>query len=397
MRRLLMSLTALALLAALGSAQAVEVRFYPTKLRPYELDPTHGLRSIVLQNIAIINDGKTDATMSQVEIEVIERGVPYEVKTLRAAELDRVAATGAKLQSSGMLAMLGFQFGGKALLPGKTTLSPTRVLKPGQALLVTQVVIAIGGTRDAVRVNASTQNGMGEATAFISTESWTEFSLPLEGRWYDGSGPSLHTHHRWAVPEEFAHDFMRIGADSLPYSGDGTQFTDYYAYGQPVLAAADGQVVVVLADESEDATLMQRAGESLDLYLTRIVGRQNEQLQRGARGIVGNHVIIKHTTEHGPEFSLYAHLKPGSVLVKPDDLVKRGQQIAAVGSSGSSTEPHLHFQVCDAPDPLMCAGIPAKFVNIEIYGALQPRQLQSGDIVRNMKVDTPPQVDTPPK
>jgi hypothetical protein len=82
---------------------------------------------------------------------------------------------------------------------------------------------------------------------------------------------------------------------------------------------------------------------------------------------------------------VYAHLKPGSVLVKPDEVVTRGQQIAAVGSSGSSTEPHLHFQVCDAPDPLLCAGIPARFENIEIYGALQERQLQSGDLVRNKK------------
>jgi murein DD-endopeptidase MepM/ murein hydrolase activator NlpD len=381
MRRLLMSLTALGLLAALGSAHAVEIRFYPAKVRPYELDATHGVRSLVLQNMAIINDGKTDATINQVEFEVIERGVPFEVKTLRAAELDRAAAAGAKLQSSGMLALLEFQFGSKTLLPRNTTLSATRVLKPGQALLVTQVVIAISGSRDAVRVNASTQSSMGEATVFIATPSRMTFSLPLEGMWYDGAGPSLHTHHRWAVPEEFAHDFVRIGAEGLPYSGDGTHFANYYAYGQAVLAAANGQVVAVLNDEPEDESLLQKADESLDAYVGRIVARQNEQLKRGTRGIVGNHVIIK----HGTEFSVYAHLKPGSVLVKPDEVVTRGQQIAAVGSSGSSTEPHLHFQVCDAPDPLLCAGIPARFENIEIYGALQERQLQSGDLVRNKK------------
>lgn len=386
MRRMLMSLTALGLLAVLGTAQAVEIHFYPAKVRTYELDAARGVSSLVLQNMAIINDGKTDVSISYVEIEVIERGVPFESRTMRAADLDRAAAAGAKLQSSGMLGLLEFQFGGKALLPRNVSLSATRVLKPGTALLVTQQVIAINGTRDAVRVNVQTQAGMGEATVFISTPSRTTFALQLEGMWYDGSGPSLHTHHRWAVPEEFAHDFTRIGADGLPYSGDGTQFADYYAYGQPVLAAADGQVVAILNDEPEDATLMQRAGEPLQAYLQRIVERQGEQLKRGTRGLAGNHVII----QHGGEYSLYAHLKPGSVLVKPDDRVTRGQQIASVGSSGSSTEPHLHFQVCDAPDALACAGIPARFENVEIYGALQPRQLQSGDLVRNKKSDAVP-------
>lgn len=381
MRRILTTLTAFGLLAAFGTAHAVEVHFYPAKVRAYELAGAQGVRSLVLHNIAIINTGKTNETINQVELEVIERGVPYEVKTLRASELDRAAATGAKMQSSGMLALLEFQFGGKALMPKNTTLSPTRVLKPGQALLVTNVVIAISGSRDGVRVNASTQTGMGEATVFIAPPSQTKFSLPLEGMWYDGSGPTLHTHHRWAVPEEFAHDFVRIGAEGLAYSGDGTHFADYYAYGQPVLAAADGQVVAVVNDEPEDEGLLQRVGEPLDLYMQRIVGRQTEQLKQGSRGIVGNHVIIK----HGGEYSLYAHLKPGSVLVKPDQSVTRGQQIAAVGNSGSSTEPHLHFQVCDAPDALMCAGIPARFANIEIYGAMDERELQSGDLVRNKK------------
>src|SRR5512138_555878 len=119
MRRLLMSLTAFGLLAALGTAQAVEIRFYPAKIRPYELDAAHGIRSLVLQNMVIINDGKTDVNILQVELEVIDRGVPFEVKTLRAADLDRAAAMGAKLQSSGMLDLLQFQFGGKALLPKK--------------------------------------------------------------------------------------------------------------------------------------------------------------------------------------------------------------------------------------------------------------------------------------
>jgi murein DD-endopeptidase MepM/ murein hydrolase activator NlpD len=383
MRRMLMSLTALCSLAALGQALALEVRFYPAeKVRAYELDADRGVRSIVLQNVAIINDGEKDVTLSQVMLEVTERGVTQEIKPLRAADLDRMAAAGAGLQSSGMLNTLAFQFGGSALLPKGISLSGTRVLKPGTALLIPQQVLTYSGKRDGIRVNVQTTIGMKEATLFILTStSQAAFALPFDGMWYDGAGPSLHSHHRWAVPQEFAHDFMRLGADGLSYSGEGKSFTDYYAYGQPVLAAADGQVVAVLDGEPEDVGLLQQPGEPLQTYVQRIVERQNQQLTRGARGIIGNHIVIR----HGDEYSFYAHLRPGSLRVKVEDTVTRGQPIAAVGSSGSSTEPHLHFHVCDGPDVMACAGIPAKFENVEIYGALTVRQPQSGDLVRNRK------------
>ena len=192
MRRMLMSLTALCSLAALDAAQALEVRFYPAgKVRAYELDADRGVRSVVLQNIAIINDGDTDVTISQVMLEVTERGVTQEIKPLRVADLDRMVAAGAGLQSSGMLSTLAFQFGGSALLPKGISLSGTRVLKPGTALLVPQQVLAYSGKRDGIRVNVQTTTGMKEATLFISTlPSHTSFALPLDGMWYDGAGPS---------------------------------------------------------------------------------------------------------------------------------------------------------------------------------------------------------------
>jgi hypothetical protein len=72
----------------------------------------------------------------------------------------------------------------------------------------------------------------------------------------------------------------------------------------------------------------------------------------------GNHVILDH---RNGEFTLYAHLRRGSITVKPGQAVSRGQEIGRCGNSGGSTAPHLHFQLMDGRDLNTARGIPPVF------------------------------------
>jgi murein DD-endopeptidase MepM/ murein hydrolase activator NlpD len=252
-----------------------------------------------------------------------------------------------------------------------------------QALLIASQVFAFNGGRDTlrVRVHGNVEGHVTEFTGSIPIKSefaQNKYIFPLRGVWYVGNGASFHTGHRWAVPEEFALDIAKIGETGLSHKGDGTRFDDYYAYGADVLAAADGRVISAANDQPEDPSAMQQPNETQEAYFARLQREQGERLAKGVTAITGNYVMIDHGKN---EYSLYAHLQPGSLRVHVGDEVKAGKVIGKLGSSGNSREPHLHFHVCDKPNPLMCAGIPVNFSNVTIQWADLPRPIQSGDVV----------------
>ncbi|WP_188206691.1 murein hydrolase activator EnvC family protein [Alkalibacillus aidingensis] len=60
-------------------------------------------------------------------------------------------------------------------------------------------------------------------------------------------------------------------------------------------------------------------------------------------GGFGNAVFVSHVV-NGEQFdTVYAHLQ--SVQVNPGQTVSQGQQVGTMGSTGSSTGPHLHFEI----------------------------------------------------
>ena len=60
----------------------------------------------------------------------------------------------------------------------------------------------------------------------------------------------------------------------------------------------------------------------------------------------GNFTVIDHGTINGRRITTcYAH--QARFLVKPGDVVAKGQKIGIIGATGYATGPHLHFEVRD--------------------------------------------------
>jgi murein DD-endopeptidase MepM/ murein hydrolase activator NlpD/small nuclear ribonucleoprotein (snRNP)-like protein len=183
-------------------------------------------------------------------------------------------------------------------------------------------------------------------------------SSPLTGSdWVAANGPSNTSPHRRAlipingrayISQRFAIDWVQLNPDGKTYTGDPSDNKNYRAYGAEIHAVADGVVT-----QTKDGLPQNPPGaKSLAVPLS-------------LETIGGNHVIM----EIGDGlYAFYAHMQPGSVRVKVGDKVRRGQVLGLLGNTGNSSEPHLHFQICDANSELGSEGLPYAFASFEVLG-----------------------------
>ena len=87
-------------------------------------------------------------------------------------------------------------------------------------------------------------------------------------------------------------------------------------------------------------------------------------------GGYGNYIMIQHSDGN---FTVYAHLHQGTILVKDGDTVKQGQVIAKMGSSGQSTGTHLHFEIREGSRNNTSAVDPLNYIDPD-----NPRPISSG-------------------
>jgi murein DD-endopeptidase MepM/ murein hydrolase activator NlpD len=72
----------------------------------------------------------------------------------------------------------------------------------------------------------------------------------------------------------------------------------------------------------------------------------------GSDPVLGNYILIRHQISYS---TLYGHLS--HVWVSRGDTVTRGQRIGAVGNTGKSTGPHLHFEIRRGGVPINAWGL----------------------------------------
>jgi hypothetical protein len=133
---------------------------------------------------------------------------------------------------------------------------------------------------------------------------------------HGGSRAALNAHHS-VEAQSYALDIVAIGP--LGFRADGllpASPESYVVFGKPVYAPCAGRVLAV-HDEEIDRSPPDRDPEHP----------------------AGNFVVLG----CGDASIVLAHLKRGSVVVRPNDELARGARIASVGNSGNTSEPHLHL------------------------------------------------------
>ncbi|MGA7217707.1 MAG: M23 family metallopeptidase [Candidatus Sulfotelmatobacter sp.] len=176
-------------------------------------------------------------------------------------------------------------------------------------------------------------------TAFFRYQTQTALHLPFANEWYVywGGRSAARNKHVLTKDQRFAYDFLILagGRSRQSYRTSGEANSDYYCFGLPIYAPADGRVVSVENEIFDNAP-----------------GEMN------AKAALGNYVILDHGCA---EFSFLAHLRQRTVAVHYDQWVRSGQMLGQCGNSGNSSEPHLHYHLQNTSVPFEGDGLPAFF------------------------------------
>ena len=191
---------------------------------------------------------------------------------------------------------------------------------------------------------------VGASVAFPLRGEWTALHTPAE------RVPSHGTDH---FGQRYAYDFARLlGPYKKAYDSSVwrhvfgvVRASDCYGWGETVYAPFGGEVVAAGDDWPDRLTL------NLPRDLLRVSFFAEDATPEDFRPLTGNYVLL----EGEPGVALFAHLRRGSLRVRAGQMVTEGDALGAVGNSGNTTSPHLHFHLMDGRDPFKARGLPCRF------------------------------------
>lgn len=283
------------------------------------------------------------------------------------------AASGSPFGVSGVVSMSGVDVSKQVYLFSKPATTDdasfSSTLPPGQAGALYLDIPVTASTRLpaylGLRLASTMALAPGKDVAFkttgrpmpVSCDPVIVLAPPLRGPgWVDGNGCcKVVSPHRWVLlpvsgsehpAEQFAIDFVQVDARGKLFAGPMSDIASWLYYGADVLAAGAGTVVEVV-DGLPDG----------------VPGKNPVTVETATAA--GNHVIVDMGSDR---YALYAHLKPGSVAVKVGQAVAQGDRLGALGDSGNSDAPHLHFHVTDRPSALDATGVPFVFDRMRLAG-----------------------------
>jgi murein DD-endopeptidase MepM/ murein hydrolase activator NlpD len=158
--------------------------------------------------------------------------------------------------------------------------------------------------------------------------------------------------------------------NKLGYGLDFQQTSEEGQGNQHMLAVADGTVVAT----ANDVTCNSARPSCL-------VGWDDYSTNCPSNDGAGNYVVLAHPDG---TYSLYAHLKSGSVQVAPNQIVRQGEFLAIQGHSGSANSPtgyrkcgdHLHYQRQTGP-AVWSQSVPTDFQELTCFPSCMTAHLSA--------------------
>lgn len=166
-------------------------------------------------------------------------------------------------------------------------------------------------------------------------------AFPVRGRFQLASG-----YFEWALDTHNGYDGYCLDIVMIDENGGKLKkgptnggLDVILSFGQDIYAALDGVVE-----------------KAVDTNIDNPIGVQNY--------FAPNFVKIRHEQNGLIFYTVYYHIKKGSLTVKTGQRIKAGEKIAQIGNSGYSFGPHLHFGVYDGNN----VSLPIHFTGVSVEG-----------------------------